>query len=101
MKESGNLPKAFIQHLWQEMAEASYLAMMEGFSRITYCSTEGRSLMSMDLAGLASGMSPSNVSERLEDHASVDKPPSVVLARGRTYVDTFIKIFYFPPEVSF
>lgn len=34
---------------WRGVVEATLLAMLRGFSRVTRCSTEGRALMSMDL----------------------------------------------------
>lgn len=53
--------------------------------------------MSMDLASLNMGMQPHSVLDRLEDKAETKPPPKVSVPRGMAYVDTYIKIFYFPP----
>ena len=56
--------------------------------------------MSMDLASYSSGTSNRSVSERLEAHQSKTLPPAVNIDRGMAYVDTYIKVFYFPAKVS-
>ena len=64
------------------------MALVEGFSKIPSCSTEGRSLMSMDVSAYRSILqkiqSPSSLSQRSQPYRDVQ------------YVDTFIKMFYFP-----
>ena len=35
--------------IWTEIVQAAMGSLLEGFARIEKCSTEGRSLMSMDL----------------------------------------------------
>jgi Protein of unknown function C-terminus (DUF2451) len=69
---------------------------MEGFSRVQYCSTEGRSLMALDLAAFATGISPSGVSSRLENIVMVHKPPKVEPEFNIRYVETFLKVYYYP-----
>lgn len=53
--------------------------------------------MSMDLTTLTMGLLPDAVFDRLEKHGNATTPPKLTLERGMTYVDTFIKVFYFPP----
>jgi hypothetical protein len=54
--------------------------------------------MSIDLATLTAGMDPESVAKRLEEHGRKTKPPpQILISRGMPYVDTYIKIFYFPP----
>lgn len=71
--------------------------MIDGFARVPYCSTEGRALMSMDVTTLTMGLLPDAVFHRLEMHGNSVAPPQVSVARGMSYVDTYIKVFYFPP----
>ena len=85
---------------WQKLVSSCYMAMLNGFARVPYCSTEGRALMSMDLATLTSGISPMAIVDRLMENHGDDEarpPPHVSVPRGMAYVDTFIKVFYFPP----
>ena len=91
------LPSGAIQLIWAHMVEGAYASLLDGFSRISFCSTEGRALMSMDLASFTSEMRGRGVQERLKGHASAPAPPIVSTDRGMAYVDTYIKIFYFPP----
>jgi hypothetical protein len=56
--------------------------------------------MSMDLAFFTSEIRGRAVQERLQGHASAPNPPTVSPARGMAYVDTYIKVFYYPPKVS-
>jgi hypothetical protein len=97
MSTSGKLPLGVRISTWEQVVEAGFLAMLEGFARVPYCSTEGRSLMSMDLGAFASGVSPRSIVERLDDD-DIGKPPSVMPTRGRQYVDTYVKAFYLPDE---
>lgn len=55
--------------------------------------------MSMDLAAFVSGTEPWALWERLPNHEEFGPPPSVTIKRGATYVETYIKMFYFPLEV--
>ena len=53
--------------------------------------------MSMDLASFASETRGHGVRDLLDGHADTPLPPTVSTERGMSYVDTFIKVFYFPP----
>jgi hypothetical protein len=55
--------------------------------------------MSMDLASFAAGIDPSSVLERLEYQVEYPAPPKPDLAKGMRYVDTYIKVFYYPQKV--
>lgn len=101
LHKAGNIPLGAIELVWKFVVEGGFASLLDGFSRIPFCSTEGRALMSMDLATFTSEMRSRAVQERLEDHASTPDPPMVSTDRGMAYVDTYIKIFYFPPMVRF
>jgi hypothetical protein len=96
---ANKLPSGATKLLWENLVGGGYMALMDGFSKVPFCSTEGRSLMSMDLASFTSGISPRSVRERLESHSSCSSPPSVSPPRGMAYVDTYIKVFYYPRQV--
>ena len=55
--------------------------------------------MSMDLASFAAETKPSAVMERLEYDTKYDAPPKVDPGKGMRYVDTYIKVFYYPKKV--
>ncbi len=80
------------------------MVLLDGFSKIPFCSTEGRALMSMDVASYRSGTSPRFIAERLRDTGTSAKSCPVPTAarpyRTMAYVDTYIKLFYFPSNVS-
>jgi Protein of unknown function C-terminus (DUF2451) len=63
---SGKLPGQIVTCLWENLVSACYLALLEGFVRVPYCTTEDRALMALDLASLASGLDSRFVSDRLE-----------------------------------
>ena len=94
-----NIPKGAIDVIWETSVAGVYMSLLDGFSRISYCSTEGRALMSMDLAAYASSCSPRALTERFKAGAIQVKPPELHLSRGMPYVDTYIKVFYFPSQV--
>jgi Protein of unknown function C-terminus (DUF2451) len=85
-----------VSRTWEDLVSSSYLALLEGFSRVQYCSTEGRSLMALDLAAFAAGISPSGVSNRLENIVMVHKPPIVEPECNLRCVETFLKVYYYP-----
>ena len=97
LSTSGKLPSSVRNYTWERLVAAGFLSILEGFARVPYCSTEGRSLMSMDLGAYHHGINPRSIMERIDDDG-FDKPPAVFPLRGRQYVDTFIKVFYFPDE---
>lgn len=90
--------------IWEHAVESGFLALLEGFSKIFHCSTEGRALMSIDLASFAQNITPRAIRERFteifNDDERLSSPPYVTPKRGKHYVDTYIKVFYFPNEVS-
>jgi hypothetical protein len=90
-----------IENVWKNVVTGGYMILLDGFSRVPFCSTEGRALMSMDLASYSSGTSRREVSERLEGHAGASPPPIITTDRGMAYVDTCVKVFYFPAKVSY
>ena len=95
-----NIPRGAVEYVWAQALEGAFLCFLEGFSRVPYCSTEGRSLMSMDVACFGSEMRGRAIQERLQGHATAPIPPTVATIRGVAYVDTYIKTFYFPPMVG-
>jgi len=97
LSTSGKLPLGVRLSTWEQLVAAGFLAILEGFARVPYCSTEGRSLMSMDIGSFTSGISPRSIADRIEDDG-FDRPPAVLPSRGRSYVDTYIKVFYFPDD---
>ena len=57
--------------------------------------------MSMDLATLSHGLMPDTVLAELDDDFSgIVPPPQTCREEMLRYVDTFIKVFYLPNEVS-
>ena len=53
--------------------------------------------MSIDLQSYSFGIASAGIHQRLEGHASTILPKDSNRTM-RTYVDTYIKVFYFPPE---
>ena len=86
--------------MWDHLVRSSFMLLLEGFSKVTTCSTEGRSLMSMDLATLSSGLVSESIKERLDaSFPNVCVPPSQSCREdSMRYVDTWIKVFFFPEE---
>eukprot|EP00593_Proboscia_inermis_P014039 CAMPEP_0171307578 /NCGR_PEP_ID=MMETSP0816-20121228/17592_1 /TAXON_ID=420281 /ORGANISM="Proboscia inermis, Strain CCAP1064/1" /LENGTH=100 /DNA_ID=CAMNT_0011789813 /DNA_START=402 /DNA_END=701 /DNA_ORIENTATION=- len=95
------------------------MTILHGFSLILTCSTEGRALMSMDLAAYSAGISSESVMERIlrrremkdlreneESRACVSQmlvasPGDFVMdvqRAGMQHVDAYIKAFYFGEE---
>eukprot|EP00984_Skeletonema_dohrnii_P022502 scaffold11620_cov199-Skeletonema_dohrnii-CCMP3373.AAC.5 len=96
----GRLPPPAQRLIWDHLVRSSFMLLLEGFSKVNTCSTEGRSLMSMDLATLSSGLAPDSVKERVDDSfPNVCIPPSQSRREdSMRYVDTWIKVFFFPEE---
>ena len=98
------LPIGILHTLWENLLGGGYMVLLDGFSKIPFCSTEGRALMSMDVASYRSGTSPRLIAERLRDAGTSAKsyplPTEAKPYRNMAYVDTYIKIFYFPSKVS-
>ena len=94
------LPLGILQTLWENLMGGGYMVLLDGFSKVPYCSTEGRALMSMDVASYRSGTSPHSIAERIKENIpssiSCPLPTDTQPYRTMAYVDTYIKIFYFP-----
>lgn len=99
MASSMRLSPPAMQYIWNQLVWSAFMLLLEGFSKIANCSTEGRSLMSMDLATLSHGFIPETVQDEVEnDHPSIGPPPHACREEMMRYVDTFIKVFYYPNE---
>jgi len=66
--------------IWTEVTQSVMGALLEGFARVERCSTEGRSLMSMDLQAVQGGL---------------DEIQKVRPIRGKVHVDNYVKAFYY------
>jgi hypothetical protein len=99
---SRKLPLAARSAVWENMVHGAYLSLLEGFARVPCSSTEGRSLMMLDLVSLSSELSASAVEERLERRSITASSPPTISPDGRlrpyNYVETYIKMVYFPKE---
>jgi len=95
-------PSGILKTLWENLLGGGYMVLLDGFSKVPYCSTEGRSLMSMDVASYRSLTSPRAIAERLEEDDSSPRicpiPMDIQPYRNMAYVDTYIKMFYFPSK---
>lgn len=101
LSSSTTLPQSALHYTWNHVVWSAFRLLLEGFSKVT-CSMEGRSLMSMDLATLSHGLMPETVMTELEDdYSGIGPPPQSCREEMMRYVDTFIKVFYFPYEVSY
>lgn len=54
--------------------------------------------MTLDLASFSAMMDTTTVSERLESRGLSFMPPPASPEYGMRYVDTYIKVFYYPKE---
>ena len=96
---SAKLPFVVRKTIWAQLVSGSYLALLEGFARVPFCSTEGRALMALDLASFSVAISSASISDRLEERALIASPPPPVKPdRSESYVDTYVKVFYYPAE---
>ena len=96
---SSSLTESILYDAWGYVVESGFLALLEGFSKISKCSTEGRALMSIDLATFSSNVNKNALGDRIGATTSSLCPPSVDPSRGMQYVGTYIKVFYFPYQV--
>ncbi|KAH8233815.1 hypothetical protein KR026_012664 [Drosophila bipectinata] len=71
------------KHVWNSMAHVATHLLVEGFSNVKKCSAGGRALMQLDFANFMSFL----------ELISNQKYP-----QHRSYVDVFIKTYYFAPE---
>eukprot|EP00553_Chaetoceros_curvisetus_P014202 CAMPEP_0204637816 /NCGR_PEP_ID=MMETSP0717-20131115/37528_1 /ASSEMBLY_ACC=CAM_ASM_000666 /TAXON_ID=230516 /ORGANISM="Chaetoceros curvisetus" /LENGTH=281 /DNA_ID=CAMNT_0051657335 /DNA_START=34 /DNA_END=876 /DNA_ORIENTATION=+ len=90
--------KEILFDAWRYVVESGYLALLEGFSKIYDCSTEGRALMSIDLATFSSNMNKHTMVSVESVNSPFLVPPSVDPKHGMEYVDMYIKVYYFPDE---
>ena len=107
---SDRLPMGILKILWENLIGGGYMVLLDGFSKVPYCSTEGRALMSMDVRSYRSGVSARSIASRIEELQDLPSsssssccyplPNNIQPYRNMAYVDTYIKIFYFPPNVS-
>eukprot|EP00977_Amphora_coffeiformis_P013096 scaffold3361_cov166-Amphora_coffeaeformis.AAC.7 len=95
---SGKLPQHLVGQVWARLQTAAYMTLLEGFSRVIHCSTEGRALMALDLASVSSNMRRDAVLERLESFDLPFTPPHVSPRQGKQYVDVYVKVYYYPQE---
>ncbi|KAL3823753.1 hypothetical protein ACHAXA_004846, partial [Cyclostephanos tholiformis] len=99
MSSSKRLPPSALQFTWNELVRSAFMLILEGFSKVVNCSTEGRSLMSMDLATLSHGFIPTTVQAEVEDdYPNIGPPPQACREEMMRYVDKFIKVFFYPIE---
>ncbi|EED93374.1 predicted protein [Thalassiosira pseudonana CCMP1335] len=96
---SSSLPQSVLKYVWNQLVRSAFLTLQEGFSKISNCSTEGRSLMSMDLATLSHGLISDTIKANLEEaYPTISPPPDSCREEVMRYVDAFIKVFYYPDE---
>ena len=106
LSAENRIPSGAMKRLWADLIDGGYVALLDGFSRVPFCSTEGRALMSMDLASFSSGICQRSVLDRMEEQSLCSLPPPQKdrdegsSLRGMSYVDTYIKVFYYPKLVS-
>jgi len=79
----GSITPTRKSQLWNEFCQACMETLIEGFSRVKNCSTEGRALMSMDIQALHQGLTA------LEPARG---------ARSRVWADAYVKAFYYGEE---
>lgn len=85
---------------WEQVICGAYVSLLEGFSKVMVCSTEGRALMSMDLAAFSAGISISAIKALDNSSNPVVVPAAVYPIYGMQYVDAYVKVFYFDEKVS-
>jgi hypothetical protein len=100
MSSSTRLPQSALLFTWNELTRSAFMVLLEGFSKVCNCSTEGRSLMSMDLATLSHGFIPETMQAEVEDdYPNIGPPPQAYREEMMRYVDKILKVFYFSNEV--
>ena len=80
------------------VVQAGYLCMLEGFSRVAFCSTEGRALMALDLASFSAAGVGKASTKHCEKIQFTDTIKRVSHSDGIKRVDTYIKVFYYPRD---
>lgn len=79
----GSIPMDAREEIWATMVQVIMETMLDTFSSVSRCTPQGRALMSMDLHALQNGLD-------LINHIR-----SKAVTRGREYVNSYIKAFYF------
>ena len=91
------LPPPILVFTWDQIVRVAFLILVEAFSKVPKCTTEGRSLMSMDLATLSHGLMPDTIMEEIsDDYGHINPPPNACRTEMMMHVDTFVKVFYYP-----
>lgn len=67
------------EQIWMEVCQAAFDLLLEGFSRVKKCSSEGRAMMTMDLFAVHEGL----------NNVHLCRPP-----RGKHYIDNYLRAFY-------
>ena len=95
------LPYPILKYTWDLTIRSAFYTLIEGFAKVTACSTGGRSLMSMDLNTLSDKLNPDSVKRHLiEAYPNIKTPPaSSYRGEGKQYVDAYIKVVFYPDEV--
>eukprot|EP00529_Nitzschia_sp_RCC80_P009267 CAMPEP_0113455398 /NCGR_PEP_ID=MMETSP0014_2-20120614/8356_1 /TAXON_ID=2857 /ORGANISM="Nitzschia sp." /LENGTH=2233 /DNA_ID=CAMNT_0000346829 /DNA_START=293 /DNA_END=6994 /DNA_ORIENTATION=- /assembly_acc=CAM_ASM_000159 len=103
-QQQTRLPRSILNGIWETFVGCGYMILLDGFSRVPFCSTEGRALMSMDLRSYFNGISTRAVTRRLGHYRSefvteswLPDDSEIRPFRSTSYVDTYTRIFYFPP----
>lgn len=91
------LPPPILVFTWDQIVRVAFLILIETFSKVSKCTTEGRSLMSMDLATLSHGLMPDTIMEEIsDDYGHINPPPNSCRSEMMVHVDMFVKVFYYP-----
>ena len=73
--------------IWKSVVDTVMVRMVDGFSEVKKCSTEGRGLMCLDIATLEKGIKDIKGGTTLFGGGAT-------IVRGRLFVDAFVKAFY-------
>jgi len=97
---SRKLPHSARAAVWERLVSGAYLSLLEGFARVVGGTTEGRSLMMLDLATFTAELDGASVTEKLDARSIVASPPPPPSAATGTRLDasveTYVKMTYFP-----
>lgn len=80
---SSVFPLCLLCQVWMEICQAAFDSLLEGFSRVRKCSSEGRASMTMDVTVLHNGL----------HNIHNCRPP-----RGKHHVDGYIRASYLSEE---
>ena len=79
------------ERIWKSVVDTVMARMVDGFSEVKKCSTEGRGLMCLDIATLEKGVKDIKGGADLFALQKDNGRPAV---RGRLFVDAYVKAFY-------